>query len=48
MHAMNIIIFHLWDFYASGMQDVEVNKVTAYFFWMDKRLLEDFVLKFNQ
>ena len=31
-------------FYASGIQDAEVNKVIAYFFCMDKRLLEDFVL----
>ena len=35
-------------FYSSGIQDVEVNKVTAYFFCMDKGLLEDFVLKCNQ
>ena len=31
--AMNIIILHLWDFYTSGMQDAEVNKVTAYFLY---------------
>ena len=36
------------DLYASGMQDAEVNKVTAYFFGMDKKLLDNFVLEFNQ
>ena len=49
MHAMNILFCIFGDFYASGMQDTEVNKVTAYFFFcMDKRLLEHFVLKCNQ
>ena len=37
-NAMNIIILHLWDFYTSGMQDAEVNKVTAYFFCMDNEM----------
>ena len=35
------------DLYASGMQDAEVNKVTAYFFGMDKKLLDNYVLEFN-
>ena len=44
-----ILLFCIFgDFYASGMQDAEVNKVTAYFFGMDKRLSEYFVLKCNQ
>ena len=32
MHAVNIIICIFGDFYASGMQDEKVNKVTAHFF----------------
>ena len=44
-----ILLFCIFgDFYASGIRDAEVNKDTAYFFGMDKRLLEDFVLKCNQ
>ena len=40
--------FAFLGIYASGMQDAEVNKVNAYFFCMDKRVLEDFVVKCNQ
>ena len=44
-----ILLFCIFgDFYASGMQDAEVNKVTACFFCMGKRLLEDFVVKCMQ
>ena len=44
-----ILLFCIFgDIYASGIQDAEVNKVTAYFFCMDKRLLEDFAVKSNQ
>ena len=32
MHAMNILFCIFGDFYASGMQDAEVNKVTAYIY----------------
>ena len=35
------------DFYASGMQDAEVNKVTAYFFCTDKSLFKDLVFERN-
>ena len=40
-------VCHEYCYFASlgiFMQDAAVNKVTAYFFCMDKRLLEDFVL----
>ena len=44
-----ILLFCIFgDFYASGIQDAEVNTCHCIFFCMDKRLLEDFVLKCNQ
>ena len=43
-----LLSYNFGDLYASGMQDAEVNKVTAYFFGMDKKLLDNYVLEFNQ